>query len=140
MMQDTDNMDASCVFYVKVGMLYYLAHSQIWLVTVNQMGIVRLTAQNDLIVGVSFMEYPGDVLRQTSADILSLEECPSDFGQSCDFGPCTPQCILGNKDTMSNQLSVNCGMVGIPCNMQPYAAGFSLSKMYNLALTYAIVT
>jgi hypothetical protein len=76
MLQDTDNMDGSFVFYVKVGMLYHLAHSQIGLLTVNEMGIGRLTAQHEFIVSVSFMDYPGDCLRQTSADILCLELHP----------------------------------------------------------------
>ena len=73
MLQGMDSMDASCIFYVKVGMLNHLEHSQIWLVTVNKAGIVRLTIQHDMIVSVSFMYYPGDYLRLTSADILSLK-------------------------------------------------------------------
>jgi len=76
MLQDMDSMEASCVFYVKVGMLNHLEHSQMWLVTVNKAGIVRLTVQYDMIVSASFMYYLKDFLSQASADILFLEECP----------------------------------------------------------------
>jgi len=60
-----DCMEASCVFYVKVGKLNHLERNQIGLVTVNKPGIVRLTVQHDMIVSVSFMYYLGDFLRQT---------------------------------------------------------------------------
>jgi len=76
MLQDLDSMEASCVFYVKVGKLNHLERSQIWLVTVNKGGIVRLTVQHDMIVSVSYMYYPGDFLRQTSAGVLFLKESP----------------------------------------------------------------
>jgi len=55
MMQDMDSMEASCILYVKVGMLNHLEHSQIWLVTDTKAGIVMLTVQHDMIVSVSFM-------------------------------------------------------------------------------------
>jgi hypothetical protein len=74
MLQDMDSMEVSCIFYVKVGELNHLERSQIWLVTVNKAEIVRLTVQHDMNVSVSFMYYARDLLRQTSADILSLEE------------------------------------------------------------------
>ena len=67
------NMEASCVFYVKVSTFPHLVHSKTSLLTVNESGIVRLTVQPDLIVTVSFMYYPGDSLRQISADVFSLE-------------------------------------------------------------------
>ena len=50
-----DNIQASCVFYVKVGTFNHLEQSKICLLTVNQLGIDRLTLQHDLIVSVSFM-------------------------------------------------------------------------------------
>jgi len=55
MLQDMDNMEASCVIYVKVGTFTHLEQSKISLLTVNQLEIVRLTVQHDLIVSVSFM-------------------------------------------------------------------------------------
>jgi len=76
MLKDMDSIKTSCVFYVKVGMLNHPEHSQMRLVTVIIVGIVRLTVQHDLIVSVSFMYYPGDFLRHTPVDVLSLEECP----------------------------------------------------------------
>jgi len=74
MLQHMDNMEASCVFYVKVGMFTDLEQSKISLLTVNKAGIVRLTIQHYLIVSVSFMYYPRDYVRQTSAAIVSLEQ------------------------------------------------------------------
>jgi len=76
MLQVTDNMEASCVFYVKVGTFTHLEQSKISLLTVNKSGIVTLTIQHDMIVSVIFMQYPRDYLRQTSADVLTLEEHP----------------------------------------------------------------
>jgi len=55
MLQDMDNMEADCIFYVKVGTFTHLEQSKISLLTVNKMGIVTLTAQDDLIASVSFM-------------------------------------------------------------------------------------
>jgi len=102
MLEDMDHMEASCIFYVKVGMLNHLKHSKIWLVTVNKTGIVRLTVQHDLIVSVSFMYYPGNFLRQTSANMLSLEECPILILRLFNFGCRTQQFIPGNKLTTSD--------------------------------------
>ena len=76
MLQDMDSMEASCVFYVKVGKLNHLERNQIWLVTVNKAEIVRLTMQQDMIVSVSFMYYRRDFLWQTSANVLFLQEAP----------------------------------------------------------------
>jgi len=55
MLQDMDNMEASCLIYVKVGMFNHLEQSKICLLTVNTLGIARQTVQHDLIVSVSFM-------------------------------------------------------------------------------------
>ena len=85
MLQDMDNMEAGSVIYVKVGMFTHLEQSKAFCLTVNNMGIVRLTVQYDLIVNVSFKYYPRDSLRQTSAEILSLEHCRIDSPESCDF-------------------------------------------------------
>jgi len=48
-------MEASCIFYVKVGTFTHLEQSKIFVMTVNKMGIVKLTVQHDLIVSISFM-------------------------------------------------------------------------------------
>jgi len=52
MLQVMDNMEASCVFYVKVGMLTHLEQSKISLLTVNKSGIVTLTVQHDMTFSV----------------------------------------------------------------------------------------
>jgi hypothetical protein len=75
-LQVMDNIEVSCVFYVKVSTFTHLEQSKIGLLTVNKSGIVTLTVQHDMIVSVSFMLYPGDYLRQTSADVRSLELHP----------------------------------------------------------------
>ena len=77
MLQHMDDMEPSFVFYVKVGTFTYLEHSQNALLTVNKPGIVRLIVQHDLIVSVSFMLYHRDYLKRTSADVLSLKQCPT---------------------------------------------------------------
>ena len=50
-----DNMEASCVFYVKVGTFAHLEQSKISLLTVKKSGIVKLTVRYDMIVTVIFM-------------------------------------------------------------------------------------
>jgi len=59
------NMEASGVFYVKVGTLTHLELSKRSLLTVNKTGIVRLTIQHDFNVSISFRYYPGHNLEQT---------------------------------------------------------------------------
>jgi len=76
MLQDMDHMVASCVYYVKVGTLDQLEQSKFCVLTGTKLGIVMFTVQGDLIVGVSFMDDPGDRLRQTSPDVLSVEKYP----------------------------------------------------------------
>jgi len=79
MLQVMDNMEACCVFDVKVSTFTHLEQSKISLLTVNKPGVVTLTVHHDMIVSVIFMQYPGDYSRQTSADALSLEQHPIDI-------------------------------------------------------------
>ena len=76
MLQGMDHMEASWVFYVKVGTLDHLEQNKFCVLTVTELGIVMLTVQNDSIFSPSFMYDPGDLLRQSSPDILSVEEYP----------------------------------------------------------------
>jgi hypothetical protein len=55
MLQAMDNMEARCIFYVKVGMFTNLEQSKIFLLTVKKSGIVTLTVRHDLFVSVIFM-------------------------------------------------------------------------------------
>ena len=75
-MQVMDNMEASCVFYVKVSTFTHLEQSKISLLSVNKLGIVTLTIQHEMIVSDIFKSYPGDYLTHTSADVVSLELHP----------------------------------------------------------------
>jgi len=55
MLQDMDNLEASCIFYVKVGTFTHLDQSKNCLLTVTKTGIVWLTMQHDLIASIGFM-------------------------------------------------------------------------------------
>ena len=55
MLQDMDNIEASFLVYFKVGTFINLEQIEISHLDVNTMGMVKLTVQHDLIVGVSFM-------------------------------------------------------------------------------------
>jgi len=76
MLQGMDHMAASCIFYVKVGTLDQLEQSKFCVLTVTKFGIVMLTVQIDSMFSVSSMYDPSDLLRQTSPDVLSVEEYP----------------------------------------------------------------
>jgi len=43
MLQDMDHMEASCVFYAKVGRFHQLEQSKISVLTVTSLGIFMLT-------------------------------------------------------------------------------------------------
>jgi len=77
MLQDMDHIEASWVFYVNVGILDQLEQNKFCVLTVTKLGIVVLTVQDDSIFSVSFMYDTGDLLRQTSPDVLSVEEYPA---------------------------------------------------------------
>jgi len=55
MLQDVDQMEASCVFYVKVGKFDQLEQSKISVLTVTSLGIAMLTIQDDFIISGHFM-------------------------------------------------------------------------------------
>jgi len=140
MLQDSDNMKPSCDFYVKVGTFTHLENSKISLLTVNEIVNVRLTIQYNSIASVRFQLFAGDYLRQTSADVTSLEYCPIDIWQSCDLGCPTPQFPHVNKQVRMDGLVAHCGVVGNPCNVQPYTDGFIMGIRNMLAATYSILT
>jgi hypothetical protein len=119
MFQVIDNMEVSCVVSVKVRKCTHLERSKIALSTVNKSRLITLTIQHDINASISFMSYHGEYLRQTSANVLSLELHPVIFQQLGDFGGCTLQLIPVIKHTTSDRLIANCGEVGNPCNSQP---------------------
>jgi hypothetical protein len=55
MLQAMDNIEASYVFYVKVGTFTHHELSKISRLTVHKIGIVKLTIQHDLIASNSFL-------------------------------------------------------------------------------------
>jgi hypothetical protein len=74
MLQVVDHMEASCVLYVKVGMLDQCEQSKSCVLTVTKLGIVIRTVQDNSTFSVSVMYDPGDLLGQTSPDVVSIEE------------------------------------------------------------------
>ena len=72
MLQDMDHMEASCVFYVKVGTLDQREQSKFCVLTVTKLGIVIITVQDNSTFSVSVRYDPGDVSIQTSPDILPV--------------------------------------------------------------------
>jgi hypothetical protein len=140
MLQDMDNMEASCICYVRISMFVHLEQRNTSLLTVTETGIVRLTIQHDLIVRVSFMYYPGDSFEQTSTDILSLEQLPTYRWQLGDFGCHKLQCILSYKQTTMDRHMPYFRAVGNPFNFQLCAAGFILSITRIMAANYSILT
>jgi len=59
MLQDMHNIESSWVFYVKVGIFDQLEQSKVCIVTVTNIGIVRLTMQHDLISASVSCMIPG---------------------------------------------------------------------------------
>jgi len=55
MLQDMDHMEASWVFYVKVGRFDQFEQSKICILAVTSLGIVMLTVHYGLMVSVSVM-------------------------------------------------------------------------------------
>jgi len=55
MLQVMDDMEVSCVIWVKVSRFTHREQSEIALLTVNISEIMTLTVQHDMIVSVSFM-------------------------------------------------------------------------------------
>jgi hypothetical protein len=140
MLHVMDNMEVSGVFYVKVSMFTHLEKSKIALQTVNTLVMMTLTVQHDMIVCVSFIQYHGDYLSQTSAQILSFKLHPINIQQLHHFCGRTPQMICVIKLATSDRLITNCGALGNPCNLQPYSVGFILSITIMLAAIYSILT
>jgi len=140
MLQDTDHMEASCIFHVKVGTFDQLEQSKIWVLTITTLGIVMLTIQHDRMFSVCFMVNPREALGHTSPDVLPVEECPFCIFQSRDFSCCSPLFTPVHKHTTSDRHTANGGTVGDSCNLQQYTAGFVLSRLCKMAVTHPIST
>jgi len=52
MLHDMDHMDASCVFYVKVGMFDQSEQSKISVLTITSLEIILLTVHYNLMVNM----------------------------------------------------------------------------------------
>jgi len=140
MLWDMDHMEASCITYVKISTFDQLEHSKMSVLTVTALETVMLTVYHDLIVSVSFMYDPGDYMRHTSPDVISVEECPFYILPTWDFGCLADPFIPVNKQTTSVRLTANCRTVWNPCNLQLHAARLILSKTCKFAITHSILT
>jgi len=140
MLQDMDNMEAGCVFYIKVSTFTHLEQCKTSLVTVNKSGIVRLTVQHDLIPSISWCIIPGirwDKHQQTSFPsniVLFIAD------NHLNFGCGTPQFIPVNTKTTTDRHITHRGAGGNPCHLQLSTAEFILSITNTLAADYSIPT
>ena len=99
MLPDMDYLEASRVVCGKVCMFDPLTQSKIFIFTVISFAILMLTLCYGLMIRMSFIQDPGEVLRQTSTDILSIEEFAFYIYQTCHFSCCSLQCIPADKQT-----------------------------------------
>jgi len=87
MWQDIDSIEASCVIYVDVGTLQRLEQCNISILTMTELGIATLTGHS--LSSVTMYD-PWDILRQTSADVLSIEGCTVYIPQTQHFSGRSP--------------------------------------------------
>lgn len=76
MLQNKDHMEVSFIFYVKVSKFNQLEQNKICIVTITTLGIAMQTIYHDMIVSISCKYDHRDVLRYTSPDVRSIDECP----------------------------------------------------------------
>ena len=139
MLQDMDHMEASCIFYVKVGTFHQLKQNKICVLTVTIYRRGMLNIRHDSIFRVCFMYAPGDFLRKTSPDILSIKDFSIHILQTWDFNKCPPLCNPLNKQTTSDWLNANCRMVGTFCNLHLCTAEFIFSWTFKFVVADSIL-
>jgi len=140
MLQDMDHMEASCIFCFEVGTLHRLEQCKISICTVSTLGIAMLPVHHYLMFSICLIQDPGDFLKESSADVLSIKRCAVYISQTRDYGDRSNWLITVNKHTTTDWLGANCRSVGNPCNRQLYAPGFMFCRMCKLAFTHSIMT
>jgi len=75
MLQDLAHIEASCHVDVEVGLLNRLEQSTICISTITTVGIAMLTLHQDEVFTIYCIYDPRDCLKQTSAAIVSVEDC-----------------------------------------------------------------
>jgi len=90
MLQDVDQLEASCVMHVEVGTLNCLELNNICVLTITTLGIEMLTVHHDIMFRICCIYDPSDSLRHTSANIVSDEEGTIFTSQRRDFSGCSP--------------------------------------------------
>jgi hypothetical protein len=116
MLKDMDHMEAISVFYVKVGRFDPLEQDKICDLTITSFRILMLTIHYNLMVSVWFMEDTRNDIRQTSPDVLSIQECPYYIYETWNFSCCLLYCVPVNKQTTLDCLSANHRTIRIPCD------------------------
>jgi len=139
LLQDMDDTETSCVFYVTVGLFDQLEQCKICILTDTTLQIVMLTIKYDSIFSICFMEHPWEFFRQTSSDVHSVKEFPLYIWQTWHFGSCWHQLIPVSKHTTSDRNNPNCRMNGKPHKLQQYAAGFTLGRSCKVQVNHSIL-
>jgi len=140
MLQDMDYMEASGVHYVEVGTLNQLQQCEICILTVTIFGIAMLTVLDYMTFSMCLRWDPGDAVRQTSADCLSIDEGAGYISKSRDFGSHSMRWLLVNKLKTSDQLDANRRTVGNLYKLQLYVVGFIFCWTCKLGVTHSIMT
>jgi hypothetical protein len=119
-----DHREASCILYVKIGTLDRPGQSTIGVLTVTIFGILMQTIYHFMMFSICVIYDRGKFLRQSSADILPVEDTADYISQMRDFNSRSPQFLLVNQSTTSGQLAANRRTVGTCGNLKQYAAEF----------------
>jgi len=96
--------------------------------------------KHDSMVGVCCMNAPGDSLRQTSPEVLCVEEYPVYIHHNRDFCCRSNQFMSVIKALTSDRVTVNCRTVRILCTLRLYAVGFMLRRMCKLAVIHSVLS
>jgi hypothetical protein len=78
MLPDMHNIQGICIYYVEVGWFEQYEHCKISMLTITSLGLVVIvTIHHRSVVTVWIMQDSRDALRQSLADIISVEKCCS---------------------------------------------------------------
>lgn len=91
-------------------------------------------------VSVCFMQDPGDLLTQTSAHIIAVEQCGAYISEIREFGGRSPRFLPVNDLITSGRLGANHRTIGTSGNWELYTAGFIGCRTWKLAVTHAYWT
>jgi hypothetical protein len=111
MLEDTNDMKETCIFNVKLYPVGEYEQSIVCDWTITNIGRVMLTAKHHSVFTGGFRWDAWDFVRQTSPDVLSMEELRDDYCQSRDFDGQEPLLLPVNKEITLDRLTANCWTV-----------------------------